>query len=113
MVGPARLPAGWMAQPRTEYGWPITMVRLFDEPSDQTAGGRFDTAGAVVNALCWAFVAAVCCMPVLAGRFRQVRGRLQAAKGELAARKAEAAHAKPAHAKSFREHLREQERGGI
>lgn len=90
---------GWQAQPRTEYGWPITIIRVFKEPSDQTAPGRFDVAGLVVNVLCWTFVAAVCCTPILIGRYLRTADRLRSPKNT-------SARAQPA--KSFEEHLQDQ-----
>lgn len=108
MSGFAQPPAGWMAQPRMEYGWPIAMVRVFDEPTAETLPGRCDFAAMIVNVFAWAFVAAVCCMPILAGRYRRMRSRLHPAKGDSAPAKEDTAPAK-----SFQEHLQEQGGEGI
>ncbi len=100
--------SSWLSMPRTEYGWPITMVRVFDTPSDESSSDRFDTAHLVVNVFCWLFIAAVCCLPILIGRFGAARSKLRLAQ---ASQPGKAIKAKDTGdpARSFEEHLADQQ----
>jgi hypothetical protein len=82
------------------YGWPITIIRLSEGPSGQASSSRFDVAGLVVNAFCWAFVAGVCCTPIAIGRYLRTADDRRTAKKTTP-------RARPA--KTFDEHLQDQQ----
>ena len=55
----------WSPDPRTEYGWPATCWRQFDQPSEFNAPGRFSSFEFIFNVLTWTLLGTLVVIPLL------------------------------------------------
>jgi len=64
----------WSPDPRTEYGWPLTFLRHFDEPSEINAAGKVDVFSLGIDIVFWCGMLAACFLPAIVVGSRKAKG---------------------------------------